>query len=139
MKLPLPHGRGWYKHREYVYDRMGDLVQIKDAAQESWHFQYKSLVGGGHLMVRETDRAGLSFYFQYDGTGEISKCVRTWGDGGIYDHVIHYDVASKKTVVENSLGHATVYEYNVRGRVTKVLDAVGAVTEYEDDPDTVYW
>jgi RHS repeat-associated protein len=62
--------------------------------------------------------------------------VRTWGDGGIYDHVIHYDVASKKTIVENSLGHATVYEYNIRNRVTKVMDAVGAVTEYADDPDT---
>jgi hypothetical protein len=26
--------RGWYSHREYVYDRMGVLVEVKDAAGE---------------------------------------------------------------------------------------------------------
>ena len=124
--MPVAHGRGWYKHRQYVYDRLGDLVEVKDALGHSWHYRYQS-----HLMVQETDRAGLSFYFQYDGTGSLAKCVRTWGNGGIYDHLITYDTPNKKTVVENSLGAVAMYEFNVRNQVVCVMDAHGAKTKYE--------
>jgi RHS repeat-associated protein len=131
ISLPLPHGRGWYRHRQYVYDGSGDLVEAKDAAGCAWRYLYR-----GHLLVQETDRAGLSFYFQYDGQGASAKCVRTWGDGGIYDHAITYDAAKRKTFVESSLGATTIYAFDARNQVIAITDANGATTRFEHDPAT---
>jgi RHS repeat-associated protein len=128
VKLPLSRESGFYRHLKYVYSPSGDLVEVVDAAGHSWKFDYQ-----GHLLVQETDRTGLSFYFQYDGLGASARCVRTWGDGGIYDHVISYDVQNRKTVVEDSLGAVTVYQMDDLGMVVKVVDPHGAVTEYAYD------
>ncbi len=128
LKLPVPHGRGWYRHRQYRYDAEGDLVEVKDASGHSYRYVYAS-----HLLVQETDRAGLSFYFQYDGVGASARCVRTWGDGGIYDHVVDYDVPNRKTFVRDSLGALTVYSYDVRHQVVSIVDPVGRTTRFEYD------
>ncbi|NPC70129.1 hypothetical protein HPP05_10280 [Corallococcus exiguus] len=130
VKLPAAQGAGFSRHLAYDYSDSGDLVRVVDAAGYSWRFEYQ-----GHLLVQETDRAGLSFYFQYDGLGAMARCVRTWGDGGIYDHVISYDVQSRKTLVEDSLGAVTVYDLDELGMVVKVVDPHGAVTRYEYDAD----
>ncbi|MDY7232218.1 DUF6531 domain-containing protein [Hyalangium rubrum] len=130
VKLPLSRDSGFYKHLKYIYAASGDLVEVVDAAGHSWKFEYQ-----GHLLVKETDRAGLSFYFQYEALGSAARCVRTWGDGGIYDHVISYDLQKRKTVVEDSLGAVTVYQLDELGMVVKVVDPHGAVTEYAYDED----
>ena len=44
-------------------------------------------------MVKETNKNGLSFYFEFDWYDPDGMCVRTWGDGGIYDRKITYDEA----------------------------------------------
>ncbi|WP_224240704.1 DUF6531 domain-containing protein [Hyalangium gracile] len=132
LRLPQPVGEGWYVHTRYEYDREGDLAKVTDALGQSWSFEYVT-----HLMVRETNRDGLSFYFQYDGLGEDAWCVRTWGDGGIYDHRILYDKKKKVTFVTNSLGQTTQYHMNLAGQVIKVVDPVGAETAYAYDPRTL--
>jgi RHS repeat-associated protein len=128
VKLPHPTQNGWVTRTRYVYDAAGDLVEVIDPLQQSWRFKYK-----GHLLVQETNRNGLSFFFAYDSHGEDAFCVRTWGDGGIYDHVITYDKAGKLTAVTNSLGHTTTYSMNAVGCVVKVVDALGGTTAYEYD------
>jgi RHS repeat-associated protein len=130
VKLPLSKEAGFYRHIKYGYGERGDLVQVVDAAGHSWKFDYQA-----HLLVQETDRTGLSFYFQYDGLGASARCVRTWGDGGIYDHVISYDVQNRKTVVEDSLGAVTMYQMDKLGMVVKVVDPYGAVTKYAYDEE----
>lgn len=131
LKLPLPNGDGWYQHRRYVYDAEGDLVSVEDALGNAWAYLYRS-----HLLVQERDRAGFSFYFQYDGAGPQSKCVRTWGDGGVYDHVIAYDEANRKTFVEDSQGHVTAYAFNERNQVVSRTNPLGQVETWDYDPDT---
>ncbi|PRQ02443.1 putative deoxyribonuclease RhsC [Enhygromyxa salina] len=131
LDLPAPSGEGHVRHRQYLYDDNDDLIEVRDAEGAAWRYAYQ-----GHLMVQETDRAGLSFYFQYDSVGSLAKCVRTWGDGGIYDHLITYDQKGRKTIVENSLEQATIYEYNERNQVVAVTDAKGKVFRYDYDPDT---
>jgi RHS repeat-associated protein len=130
VKLPLSRDSGFYRYLQYVYGEHGDLVRVVDAAGHSWKFDYQ-----GHLLVQETDRIGLSFYFQYDGVSASARCIRTWGDGGIYDHVIAYDIQGRKTVVEDSLGAATLYQMDELGMVVKVVDPHGAITEYAYDED----
>ena len=127
VRLPHPSQQGFVDYVRYTYDPEGDLVQVTDALGSSWSFAYER-----HLMVRETNRNGLSFYFAYDGWGSDAYCVRTWGDGGIYDHVITYAKGSL-TVVTNSLGDATAYKLNAAGQVVELLDARGGSTKYEYD------
>ncbi|RKH56655.1 DUF6531 domain-containing protein [Corallococcus llansteffanensis] len=130
VKLPLSRETGFYRHLKYTYDSHGDLVEVEDAAGAAWRFEYQ-----GHLMVQETDRAGLSFYFQYDGWGAQARCVRTWGDGGIYHHLISYDRHNRKTLVEDSLGATTIYQLDALCMVVEVMDAHGAATSYAYDPE----
>jgi RHS repeat-associated protein len=132
VKLPHPIDAGWQVHTRYAYDDRGDLVQVTDPLGGTWRFAYKQ-----HLLVQETDRNGLSFYFAYDGFGEDAYCVRTWGDGGIYDHVIDYDKVGKVTCVTDSLGRTTTYRMNPIGCVVKVIDALGGATSYEYDERTL--
>ena len=107
----------------YAYDDVGDMVKTWDALDHDASYAYAN-----HLLVRETDRNGLSFYFEYDGVDHNAKCVHTWGDGGIYDHKLTY--AGGITFVENSLGHTKTYHHN-EALVTKEIDAKGNATLYE--------
>lgn len=115
-------------HVQYRYSNEGDLVEVRDAMDRPMHFEYE-----GHLLVRECNRNSLSFYFQYDRHDRFARCIRTWGDGGIYDHEILYDRKNRRTQVVNSLGHATVYEMNLLGLVTKVTNAQGDGTNFDYD------
>ena len=132
LRLPAPLGEGYDVHRRYAYDDAGDLAAVTDALGGHWRYAYVT-----HLLTQETDRRGLSFYFAYDGIGEDAWCVRTWGDGGIYDHVLSYDKKKHLTCVTNSLGHTTVYRMNVVGQVVEILDAFGTKTRYDYDPHTL--
>jgi RHS repeat-associated protein len=103
----------------YGYDELGNLASVADALGNVMRYAYR-----GHLLVRETDRTGLSFSFEYDGTDEHARCLRTWGDGGIYDHRLRYEPGL--TTVVNSLGHATQHEHE-DGLVVRRVDALGGV------------
>ncbi|MEM6989352.1 MAG: DUF6531 domain-containing protein [Myxococcota bacterium] len=129
--LPAPDGNGLRQHAEYRYDDAGDLVEVKDAAGNATRFEYDR-----HLLVRETDRNGLSFYFKYDGYGRFARCIRTWGDGGLYDHVIDYDRPGRTTLVTNSLGECTVYACNPLGLVETIVRPNGSEIGYEYDVTT---
>jgi RHS repeat-associated protein len=59
--------------------------------------------------------------------------VRTWGDGGIYDHKLMYFLLEQYTVVENSLGHRTVHHWTDDGLVYHTVDALGNSTYKQFD------
>ncbi|RZK91919.1 MAG: hypothetical protein EOO62_33845, partial [Hymenobacter sp.] len=107
----------------YAYNSRGELVSAADALGQVATYQYRD-----KLLVQETFKNGLSFYFEYTGSGPAARCTRTWGDEGIYDHKLVYDVAARRTVVTNSLGFATTYQGNENGLVVEVQDARGGVT-----------
>lgn len=114
---------------QYTYDGWGNLYEVRDALGQPMRFEY-----AGHLLVKETDRNGLSFHFEYDGKDEHAKCLRTWGTGGIYDHKLAYDEALGITTITDSLGHK-VYYTHVGGLVVRMVDAIGGTTELEYDDD----
>jgi len=103
--------------RSYRYSENGSLVAWQDAAGNTYRFEYT-----GHLMTRETDRNGYSFYFKYDQDG---WCRETWGDGGMLQRRIDYDKNNNRTRVVDSLGYITTYEWNEMGVVTKETDHHG--------------
>ncbi|MDE8698004.1 hypothetical protein PZH42_28725, partial [Bacteroides cellulosilyticus] len=85
----------------------------------------------GRLIVKETWRNGLALYFEYDGTVVGSRCVHTWGDGGIYDHKLTF--REGVTEVLDSHGGLTVYHHR-GGLVWKKVDANGGehLWSYDD-------
>lgn len=115
----------------YEYDWDGDLIKAYDALDHFYEFEYQN-----HLLIREANRNGLNFYFEYDGIGQDARCVHTWGDGGIYDHKLTY--AGGLTVVENSLGHSTSH-FHDGSVVHKMVDAMGGAhyTVYNEFYDVV--
>ncbi|MFK2322536.1 type IV secretion protein Rhs, partial [Bacteroides fragilis] len=88
----------------YEYDADGNMTLQRNAAGDVMTYEY-----AGRLIVKETWRNGLAWYFEYDGTGVGSRCVHTWGDGGIYDHRLTF--REGVTEVLDSHGELTVYHH----------------------------
>jgi RHS repeat-associated protein len=128
IMVPHPAGGGWVEHARYVYSPSGDLVEVYDALGKAARMAYET-----HLMVRETNRNDLSFYFEYEGSAEAARCVKTWGDGDIYFRKIFYDVQNHVTISTDSYGHATTYRMNADNAVVSVSDALGGTTSYTFD------
>ena len=105
----------------YRYDGNGNMVETLDALDVSKYFEYK-----GHLLTKLTNQSGLSFYWEYQGKGDDSKCIHTWGDGGILEYRFEYGNGVTRTV--NSLGHKEEYYYDENKLIYKIVDANGGVT-----------
>jgi YD repeat-containing protein len=99
----------------YEYDQHDNQIQATDALENSWYYHYKD-----HLLTKETNRNGLSFYFEWQHQGTNAQCIHTWGDGGIYDHKLSYNDMRSWTVVENSLGHKSTHHH--RGGIVHKVD-----------------
>ncbi|MEY3172831.1 MAG: hypothetical protein RLZZ436_744, partial [Planctomycetota bacterium] len=84
----------------YEYDHSGLLVATRDPLDHAMTFEYSP----GGLLLRETNRNGLTFHFEYDADSPDARCLHTWGDGGIYERWLHYDTELRRTIVTNSLG-----------------------------------
>ncbi|WP_244849754.1 RHS repeat-associated core domain-containing protein [Caballeronia sp. SL2Y3] len=114
----------------YVQDRAGDLVAVHDALDMPYRFEY----GGDHLMVRHTDRNGLSFYYSHrhhdDGLWRVDHA---WGDGGLYDYRFEYDLTHLETHITDSLGGVTLLQADARGLPIMLTDPMGGVSSYQYD------
>lgn len=128
VSLTVPHPQFEDQAAEvarFEYDLEANLVKSYDALGHFCQYKYKY-----HLLVQEINRCGFSFYFAYDGIDNDSRCVRTWGDGGVYDHMLTYSHANSLTLVDDSLGHTRSFNYNNAGLVTKIVDARGFANEF---------
>ena len=113
-------GEGETVVRRYDYDAAGDLVTATDELGYAFRYEYAD-----HLLTRETDRNGFSFYFAYDPPG---WCTRTWGDEGVNLRQIEYDRDRQLTRVVDGEGATRLYAWNERG-----------VVESEQDPEGEFW
>ena len=136
VRIAVPAGQvdGWYDQIRFAYSEDGDLIASYDSASNTTTYLYE-----GHLLVRERDRDGVTFWFEYDGRDSAARCVRTWGsDGMTTDRLMYrdisYDIAGRRTFVEDSLGNTTVYSMNVANSVIEVIDPHGGKqkNEYSD-------
>jgi RHS repeat-associated protein len=112
----------------YEYDREGRLAAAFDPEGHPVRYAYE-----GGVLVKETNRNGLSFHFEYDWYDPDGWCVRTWGDGDIYDRRITYDKHGHLTVVDDSRGGRTFYYGNAAGLVDREVDPTGREKRYAWD------
>ena len=118
----------WMDLVRYGYDAERRLATAFDPNGEPFRYAYR-----GGVLVMETNRNGLSFHFEYDDYEPDGWCVRTWGDGGIYDRRITYDKHRHLTVVDDGRGGRTTYYGNSGGLVDREIDPTGRETRYEWD------
>ncbi|MBZ5709404.1 DUF6531 domain-containing protein [Nannocystis pusilla] len=122
---PTPQGDRRMTWVRYTYDRHGDLVEVRDVLDQPTRYRYSN-----HLLVRETDRNGLNFHFEYDGPDSEARCIHTWGDGGIHDHRLAYDDLARTTTVLDSYGRPTVYLRGENGLALARTDALGSIERW---------
>ncbi|MCL2724868.1 MAG: DUF6531 domain-containing protein [Polyangiaceae bacterium] len=130
---PESDGFDWYNQVEFEYSDEGDLVKATDSQKAKRFYQYEE-----HLLIKEIDRDGITFYFEYDGRDCFARCVRTWGNDkkgqdSLFFREIIYDLRNRRTFVEDTAGKTTIYEMNAGNAVTKITDPHGASTTYEYD------
>lgn len=111
----------------YEYDADGNLLCQRNALGDAMCYEY-----AGRLIVKETWRNGLSWYFEYDGDKIGSRCVHTWGDEGIYDHKLKF--LDGVTEVLDSHDKLTVYRHR-DGLVYQKTDPNGGEHRWRYDDD----
>ncbi len=104
----------------------GAMSEISDAAGEVMSFGYGA---PGNRLTTVTDDAGTVTTLGYDGTSK-QLTQATYATGKPVQSVYGYSYPSA-TVSKGTdpLNHATSYEYNSSGQVTKVSDALGHTTQ----------
>lgn len=105
---------------EYSYDEVGNMAGITDSLGQTTHIKYED-----HLMVKKTDRNGQSFYWEYDGSHTGSRCIHTWGDGGLQEGRIEYHPKEGYNIVTDARGSQTFYYYTPEQLVTQIKDPLG--------------
>ncbi|HND54734.1 MAG TPA: DUF6531 domain-containing protein, partial [Pirellulaceae bacterium] len=114
----------------FSYDSSGRLSIATDRGLSAWHYQYDD-----RTLVKETTGTGVSFHFEYKGSGASRRCVRTFGDGGIYDRRIEYDRTNRTTRVRDSIGAVTTFHLTAAGMPERIVDPNGATRMYGFSPE----
>jgi RHS repeat-associated protein len=112
----------------YEYDLAGNLAAALDALGNPYKFVYDH-----HHMVQHTNRNGLSFYYDFDKSGETWRVVHAWGDGGLYDYRFEYFDAIGERRISNSLGHVSTVQCDERGLPILETDPLSGRTIFEYD------
>ena len=90
----------------YQYDAAGDLVGNLNRLDQGERYAY-----GQHLILQRTLASGFAFHFEWDRLAPDARCLRSRGDGGIFD---------------------TRFEWTAGG-ISRAIDSRGGVTEYMHD------
>lgn len=110
----------------YEYSAADCLIKWTDALGHSEQYEYDAR---RHMTVYTT-RRGYRFLHEYDSQG---RCVREWGEDGLYDVRMEYRPNEFKTIARYADGATKVYRYNTAGIITEMTDAEGGVTQWVMD------
>ena len=112
----------------YEYSEQGELLAAFDALGKALRFEYED-----RRLIRHTNRNGLSFYYEYDGARQSARCVKAWGDGGLYAYTFTFDPVLKRVTTTNSLGATSTAQLGELGLPIWEIDPLGGITQYEYD------
>jgi RHS repeat-associated protein len=132
----------------YQYNEQGDLIGALDPLDHGETYAYRQ-----HMITRRTLATGFNFHFEWDDYSPSGRCLRNYGDNGIYDYRFEWTdsglsraIDSRGGVTEymhdaNALllwqtspaGRSTHYAYNEHNLLSRVTDAAGHSTTYAYD------
>ena len=94
----------------------GNLVKVSDFADRALTLQYDQ----DARIIGWTDRNGIWYRYQYDDDG---RCIRTSGRGRALSYGFSY--LPGRTLVTDSLGAVSSYEYNEARQISRIVDPLG--------------
>ncbi|WP_325052773.1 DUF6531 domain-containing protein [Streptomyces triticirhizae] len=110
----------------YGYDTAGLLAEITNSSGLPLKFSYDERA----RMSRWEDRNGYWYSYAYD---EQGRCVHTTGTDRALEYRYAYDEAAHRTVVTDSLGHDSVYQFNDSYQLIAHTDPLGHTTTHTWD------
>ncbi|GAB2913756.1 DUF6531 domain-containing protein [Streptomyces mayteni] len=102
----------------FAYDEHGNLSEIYNSSGLPQRLFYDER----HRITGWEDRNGIWYRYLYDAEG---RCVATEGTEGALDSRIVYDADSHRTLLTDSLGNTTVFEFNDSYQLVTETDPLG--------------
>jgi RHS repeat-associated protein len=102
----------------YEYDRNENLVGWIDPCGNRATLEYDDQ----HRITRKGDRRGYSYHYSYD---DLSRCVHTWGEDGMYDVRLTYLDEIRCTKATHGDGGVWTFFYDENRTITQILDPYG--------------
>lgn len=100
----------------YAYDTNGDLASVTDREAHTTRFTYSA---NHHLLEIEDPLGRKPVRNEYDSSGRLIRTTDAFGKSMALDH----QVADRREIVSDRLGHTRLLEYDDRGNVIRELDA----------------
>lgn len=110
---------------DYDYDADGHLIAHRNANGAGERYAYTH-----GLLTQRTLASGFRYYYEWDGTDTNARCIRTWGDNGIYDYRFRWDPENHASCATDSRGNTTTYVYDDFGHIVHKIDPEGGVHRY---------
>jgi len=104
----------------YTYTN-GQLTGVTDAMNNTWQFQYYDTRGNLNQIV---DPRGYTTTLTYNASNRIA--LIKYNDYTTAATTWTYTYNSGNTIITDPLNHQTTYAYDASGRVTSIVDGVGA-------------
>ncbi len=134
----------------YQYDEHGDLVAALNQLDQGETYAYRQ-----HMITRRTLATGFNFRFEWDDYRPTGRCLRNYGDRGLYDYRFEWTDSGLSRAIDsrggvseyqhdaNALlmwqtspeGRSTHYAYNAHNLLSRVTDAAGHRTDYAYDDE----
>ena len=111
-------------HVRYRYSPEGDLVATQDRLDQGERYAYRH-----HLLVQRTLPGGMNFHFEWDGSDASARCLRSVGDGGVYDYRFEWLPGGVSRAID-SRGGVTEYQHNAQGLLLRQRSPEGRETRY---------
>nr|WP_129841608.1 DUF6531 domain-containing protein [Streptomyces sp. RFCAC02] len=110
----------------YEFDDAGSLSAVRNSSGLPLRLTYDDR----SRLVRWEDRNGYWYAYEYDAEG---RCVFNTGTDRVLEYRYAYDTENHRTVVTDSLGHDTVYQFNDSYQLIAETDPLGNTTTREWD------
>ncbi|TNM33496.1 HYD1 signature containing ADP-ribosyltransferase family protein [Streptomyces sedi] len=106
----------------YGYDRSGSLTDIVNSSGKPLRFRYADPT----RIARWEDRNGNWYEYTYD---EQGRCVHTTGPDGLLAYRYVYDSENQRTLVTDSLGHVSTFQFNDSFQLLAQTDPLGHTSQ----------
>ncbi|MGP3968015.1 DUF6531 domain-containing protein [Streptomyces sp. 6N223] len=110
----------------YDYDQAGNLASVFNSSGLPLALSYDEK----DRLIRWEDRSNTWYRYEYDADGRV---VFSTGTDRALEYRYHYDPDNHRTTATNSLGHATVYQFDEGYQLVSVTDPLGHTTRHDWD------